>query len=161
MPVSTIGTISTLKVPSHFSPYLLWRWFCSCALCAYRFPFHYSSSVPSASLDALLCDPRKYILLFFPWSLDRFPFVSSFLFHLPTSLSIRVISCLSSVRLFGISGWSPNMSTVEQRRDLPDNTRPSPAPSTAGSTGTSSVTVRTGPNGHMSFRRCVCASQIV
>lgn len=33
--------------------------------------------------------------------------------------------------------------------------RPSPAPSTAGSTGTSGITVRTGPNGQMSFRRWV------
>lgn len=31
----------------------------------------------------------------------------------------------------------------------------SPAPSTAGSTGTSGITVRTGPNGQMSFRRWV------
>lgn len=47
------------------------------------------------------------------------------------------------------------MSAIETRRDLPDNSRPSPAPSTAGSTGTSSVTVKTGSNGQMSFRRWV------
>lgn len=35
------------------------------------------------------------------------------------------------------------------------SSKASPAPSTAGSTGTSGITVRTGPNGQMSFRRSV------
>lgn len=51
----------------------------------------------------------------------------------------------------------PAMSTTAESRPDP-TTRPSPAPSTTGSTGTSGITVRTGPNGHMSFRRCVFPS---
>ncbi|KAL3250716.1 hypothetical protein ABHI18_011040, partial [Aspergillus niger] len=43
------------------------------------------------------------------------------------------------------------MSTTENHSD-PTASKTSPAPSTAGSTGTSGITVRTGPNGHMSFR---------
>ncbi|RAK85696.1 cutinase transcription factor 1 alpha [Aspergillus costaricaensis CBS 115574] len=44
------------------------------------------------------------------------------------------------------------MSTTENHTD-PSASKTSPAPSTAGSTGTSGITVRTGANGHMSFRR--------
>lgn len=47
------------------------------------------------------------------------------------------------------------MSTTAESRPESTPSRPSPAPSTAGSTGTSGITVRGGPNGHMSFRRCV------
>ncbi|KAL4889548.1 fungal-specific transcription factor domain-containing protein [Aspergillus ambiguus] len=42
-------------------------------------------------------------------------------------------------------------TTGENRTD--STSRPSPAPSATGSTGTSGITVRAGPNGHMSFRR--------
>ncbi|KAK9580470.1 Transcriptional activator of fatty acid utilization [Aspergillus fumigatus] len=45
------------------------------------------------------------------------------------------------------------MSTTAESRPESTPSRPSPAPSTAGSTGTSGITVRGGPNGHMSFRR--------
>ncbi|GIC94826.1 CeGAL family transcription factor [Aspergillus udagawae] len=44
------------------------------------------------------------------------------------------------------------MSTTAENRQESTPSRPSPAPSTAGSTGTSGIT-RGGPNGHMSFRR--------
>lgn len=47
------------------------------------------------------------------------------------------------------------MSTAGDIHTDSTNSRPSPAPSAAGSTGTSGITVRTGPNGQMSFRRCV------
>jgi hypothetical protein len=47
------------------------------------------------------------------------------------------------------------MSTTAENRPESTPSRPSPAPSTAGSTGTSGITVRGGQNGHMSFRRCV------
>ncbi|EAU37205.1 cutinase transcription factor 1 alpha [Aspergillus terreus NIH2624] len=42
-------------------------------------------------------------------------------------------------------------TTGENHTD--STSRPSPAPSATGSTGTSGITVRAGPNGHMSFRR--------
>ncbi|KAI9933470.1 Transcriptional activator of fatty acid utilization [Aspergillus wentii] len=45
------------------------------------------------------------------------------------------------------------MSTAAESRHDPAASKPSPAPSTTGSTGTSGITVRSGPNGHMSFRR--------
>lgn len=47
-----------------------------------------------------------------------------------------------------------NHTTTESQYD-PAASKPSPAPSTTGSTGTSGITVRTGPNGQMSFRRWV------
>ncbi|KAB8225897.1 hypothetical protein BDV33DRAFT_78684 [Aspergillus novoparasiticus] len=42
-------------------------------------------------------------------------------------------------------------TTGENHTD--STSRPSPAPSATGSTGTSGITVRSGPNGQMSFRR--------
>ncbi|PLB50608.1 fungal-specific transcription factor domain protein [Aspergillus steynii IBT 23096] len=45
------------------------------------------------------------------------------------------------------------MSTAGDIHTDSTNSRPSPAPSAAGSTGTSGITVRTGANGQMSFRR--------
>lgn len=53
------------------------------------------------------------------------------------------------------------MTSADQPDFYDPNNRPSPAPSTAGSTGTSSVTVRTGTNGQMSFRRYVPVSFIL
>lgn len=94
---------------------------------------HQPGCLPACSL--LRLKSRLLISLFF-----SFPLLLSFL-----------LLILSYIPPHG----EPVMNQIESRRDLPDNTRPSPAPSTAGSTGTSSVTVRTGPNGQMSFRRCV------
>ncbi|KAL4803978.1 fungal-specific transcription factor domain-containing protein [Aspergillus unguis] len=45
------------------------------------------------------------------------------------------------------------MSTAGERTIDPSASRPSPTPSTAGSTGTAGIAVRAGANGQMSFRR--------
>ncbi|EAW13400.1 CeGAL family transcription factor [Aspergillus clavatus NRRL 1] len=45
------------------------------------------------------------------------------------------------------------MSTIAENHSESTPSKPSPAPSTAGSTGTSGITVRGASNGHMSFRR--------
>lgn len=52
------------------------------------------------------------------------------------------------------------MNTAAEAHSDPA-TRPSPAPSTTGSTGTSGITVRTGPNGQMSFRRWVSSDLFI